>query len=80
MRFFPCVVTLLTACASEPYLLPESPDSEAAGAASLPMTFRKAMPDRRGQPKWEFYYKHCASVDAPRPWISKTGYECGGPF
>jgi hypothetical protein len=61
-------------------MLPESDtDSQAPGEAFNPMTFRKAMPDRRDQKSWEFYYKHCALNGDEEP-FSATAYDCSAPY
>lgn len=77
------ITYLLTGgCASSPYMLPESDsESTAEGAAwtGSGMYSRKAMPDRRDWKPWEFYYKHC-SMGAADQDVSKTAYECTGPF
>ncbi len=42
-------------------------------------TFRKGMPDRREFKPWEFYYKHCSEA-GNGTYLSKTSYDCSGPY
>ena len=55
-------------------------DSKAHGAAFSAMFLRTPMPDRSDFRDWEFYFKHCSRVDVDRPYISKTQYDCNGPY
>ena len=77
------LVLFLSGCASEPYMLPESDTlSQAPGEAFTAdgMNFRKAMPDHRGDRKWEFYYKHCSEDDGKFFFSKTSAYSCSDPF
>ena len=55
----------------------KAPGAAFAGSAMFP---RLLMPDRREFRDWEFFYKHCSRVEPERPYVSKTQYDCNGPY
>lgn len=75
----------LSACASSrsgKYVWDDTDEGSRAPAAAYAadgMYFRKEVPDRRDHKPWEFYYKHC-SMAGDRGYISKTSYDCNGPY
>lgn len=72
----------LSACASSPYMLPESDTANRAPGAAFTsdgMHFRKEMPNRTPDRPWEFYYKTCNETGR-EGYMSKTDYGCNEPF